>query len=1264
MDSDLELPNQGNVTNSTLDEVVEAIIQERHYNILLWTPFIAIPLCIVGARALKYVYRLWQAKKYGYGDDLFEDPLAQLGLAQLGITIYRDYDNLSDIRKIRKEQKKLEKKLSRAEKINAAKTHTRSSSFSERAQTFTERLFQKNPEEVVGVSAFIARPMFLAENYLKTLRIKTRKTWKDYFSPEAIRNWLNTSKYGRMWMIFQVICTIIAIGNYVFLTYAIQREERSQIEILDLCLALIFLMDYSISMYIAEDRLAFYFNWASMVDLVSIVPPIVYVLVSKTSQYVWFLGLLRILRASRILRTYRLLSFSETEERRELTIAALSFCNFIFLSASVINALETLNVNYKKDPSLVYWHDSLYYIMVTFSTIGFGDLTPSSVPSRVVVMLLIVMVIIYVPIQTTRISEIYNSSSSFQRARYSASRKHSHVVLSGVVTYTAIIDFCREFFTCDPDANVVILCPSEPSIETRRLLRHPYYRQRLHYLSGTALSIPDLKRASTAYATAMFLLNTQTAKPNQSSMNEDEQIRVTRGADAEILLQSLVAKKAFRGLPIFAQVQDIRSEDLSEHCGCDRVLGIDNIKMSILARECQVPGYLTFLLNLVSTYRLNATPYNAEESDEFWKQEYVLGASNQIYAFKVPPGLARTKWSEVVESAFRCFNVLIVAVQSSTGPNAQKLVLNPDGDYHTRDDDILFSIAQGNDEVILRLSIQFKDPIPRAELEILELEAEMNSKLPPIPASVAGSLDALGGVVSIAKSATVDNPFDSEEEKLRNHIILCGHMTARGVKHFVKSMREADGRQRIDGEENDNDIPIICMLETLPDDVSEVKESDTRLDGVWSDVARDKKFTFLRGTPLKKSSLLQAGIQRCRRIVIFSSPVETTTNGGESSDILPDSNSIFIVKMIQEEWPHINYIVELVSGGNVKYLTQNKREIEFDTTNLQMQSILNNYALNTSDRLSLYKRIRQKGAEEETFARRLFNFIFGGGSIADASGGGQSSKRTKNTTGKPSEKSWASLLLRQGKDQSNEDDERVGLRSNAKATGGQEPEDEDQADTDNPFVITSSSATTEEKQDTKHLNREKVNDSLLTPPTEMEEDINDDSKGLDEQIDEPELGKASAPVSSSFLQKLVDEAELQESGLSPFPVYYFDRNFAMGRIKPISFMHTLLSQTYFRPYLVDIIKALSASVFHIPVPDKFHNRKYAELVAYCLKKGRLPLGLYRGALKWTHHVDLGKIESDRKKLGQFVPQESKMPYIYTNPRGFDLVDKEDLLLVL
>ncbi|KAJ3264048.1 hypothetical protein HDU77_009456 [Chytriomyces hyalinus] len=1191
--------------NATLENVVAAVVAERSYNILLWMPFVIIPGSILFARLVKYLYKLHQSNKYGYDEDLLDDPLRQLGLAQLGFSINRGYDDLNDIRKIRKEQKKMEKRIIKSAQTTHAKQN----------DPITSPDITTTPNNGASATS-AAHPLFLAENYLAAFHLRTQKTWVDRLSPAAIRRWFNASAVGRAWMIFQVLCTLVSIVNYVFLTYAIQSEERVLIKYLDVVLAAMFLVDYSISIYIAEDRLAFYFDPSSMIDLISIVPPFIYLVVREHSQFIWFLGLLRILRASRILRTYRLLSFSETEEKRELTIAGLTFCNFIFLSASIINALETINKDKQSSPSLVFWHDSLYYIMVTFSTIGFGDLTPSSIPSRIVVMFLIIFVIIYVPIQSGRISEIYNASSQYQRAKYSPSTRAAHVIISGSTTYSAIVDFCREFFAADTNSNVVILAQAEPSLLVKKLLRHPTYRNRIFYLYGSALSATDLKRAAAKYATALFLIN-EPVDMDSTSAQEDEQIRVTRGADAEILMQALVTKKIYPGIPVLGEVLDIRSEDLSAHCGCDRVLCSDKVKMSILARECLVPGFLALVLNMISTY---STDRNPLQDNEQWMYEYSLGASNHVFSFRIPPGLSQVKWDEVVETVFRTFNVTLFAVMSLSGPHIGKLRLNPGKSYTLRGDDVVFCLTSGGDEVILRVSIQFKDSIPREHLEMLELEAEMAAKLDP-KGALTSSTESLSSPFIEATPASTSPTSQS-------HIILCGHVTARGIRKFVTSVRSAETDTFAATAESTPKDPvrIICLMDEVvkASDIAE-NEGDG---GIWADILSDAHVKIMKGTPLKKTSLLAAGVADCQRIVIFSTPVESSA-AAENAHILPDANSIFIIKMIQEEWPNTNFIVELVSGANVKYFSASQRNMEWNTDNLRMQSILNNYTLGIHDRITLYKKVRQRGADKENFLYRLYQFIWPSeqqqqsGDMMPRSNAGANNKTYNPIT------FFSSKIL-------------------PKMPASSRTTDVPGDDTTGLLAATTSRPTLE-IQTTQPLAHEQRN--------HHEGAAADDDIHAEPPADSP-TGKASSSISSAYLQRLVEEAELNESGFSPTVSHHFDKNFAMGRVVPVSFLHSLLAQSYFRPYLGDVVTALASSVIQLPVPSALHGHKYSELVAHFLKRDMVPLGLYRTTNRKAQSP------SKAKASASSYDAENKTSYVYTNCRGIDLVDQTDAVFVV
>ena len=76
---------------------------------------------------------------------------------------------------------------------------------------------------------------------------------------------------------------------------------------------------------------------------------------------------------------------------------------------------------------------------------------------------------------------------------------------------------------------------------------------------------------------------------------------------------------------------------------------------------------------------------------------------------------------------------------------------------------------------------------------------------------------------------------------------------------------------------------------------------------------------------------------------------------------------------------------------------------------------------------------------------------------------------------------------------------------------------------------------------------------------------------LDETNDDAIAPKKELPVTEVYLQRALEETELNNSGLSSFPVYHFDKHFAAGMVASSSFMQTLLCQAYFRPFIVEVV---------------------------------------------------------------------------------------------
>ncbi|TNM89321.1 hypothetical protein fugu_003555 [Takifugu bimaculatus] len=143
--------------------------------------------------------------------------------------------------------------------------------------------------------------------------------------------------------------------------------------------------------------------------------------------------------------------------------------------------------------------DSFYFCIVTFSTVGYGDVTPQIWPSQLLVVILICVALVVLPLQFEELAYLWMESQKLG-GNYSRHRAQTekHVVLCvSSLKIDLLMDFLNEFYAHPrlQDYYVVILCPTEMDIQVRRILQIPLWSQRVIYLQGSALKDQDLMRA-------------------------------------------------------------------------------------------------------------------------------------------------------------------------------------------------------------------------------------------------------------------------------------------------------------------------------------------------------------------------------------------------------------------------------------------------------------------------------------------------------------------------------------------------------------------------------------------------------------------------------------------------------------------------------------------------------------------------------------------------------------------------------------------------
>lgn len=206
-----------------------------------------------------------------------------------------------------------------------------------------------------------------------------------------------------------LVLNLVFVAVYVAQTYQLSPGTTTLLWRLEVAIGVVFAVEYALRLYGADNRLAEFFNGYTMVDLVAIFPT--FLLVALPVSAVPFnVGFLRVLRVIRVLRFYRFTDdadfFFGTIDDNTLRALKLLLTVLVlfFISAGLFYSVED-GVN----PGVANFGDAFYYVVVTVSTVGFGDIVPVTAAGRWVTVGAILAGIIVIPWQAGKIVKEWRS---------------------------------------------------------------------------------------------------------------------------------------------------------------------------------------------------------------------------------------------------------------------------------------------------------------------------------------------------------------------------------------------------------------------------------------------------------------------------------------------------------------------------------------------------------------------------------------------------------------------------------------------------------------------------------------------------------------------------------------------------------------------------------------------------------------------------------------------------------------------------------------
>ncbi|GAL85507.1 ion transporter [Sporocytophaga myxococcoides] len=222
--------------------------------------------------------------------------------------------------------------------------------------------------------------------------IKNPKSKLDRFKQEVyiIIYGVNTPA-GKAFDIGLLIAILLSVFTIMAETIEdIDRNFHKELMVLEWIFTVIFTVEYAFRIFVSKKPLKYIFSFYGIIDLLSILPMFLAVFISGSH----ILSSLRILRLLRLFRVFGLMEFMEESSKLKVALLASRAKIMVFLYTVLIIAILIGTLMYYiegPENGFTSIPRSVFYTIVTLTTVGYGDMVPTTALGQFLSMILMVI---------------------------------------------------------------------------------------------------------------------------------------------------------------------------------------------------------------------------------------------------------------------------------------------------------------------------------------------------------------------------------------------------------------------------------------------------------------------------------------------------------------------------------------------------------------------------------------------------------------------------------------------------------------------------------------------------------------------------------------------------------------------------------------------------------------------------------------------------------------------------------------------------------
>uniref|UniRef100_A0A8C9Z5N1 Calcium-activated potassium channel subunit alpha-1 n=1 Tax=Sander lucioperca TaxID=283035 RepID=A0A8C9Z5N1_SANLU len=445
---------------------------------------------------------------------------------------------------------------------------------------------------------------------------------------------------------------------------------------IDMAFNVFFLLYFGLRFIAANDKLWFWLEVNSVVDFFTVPPVFVSVYLNRSwlgkSAYPYHFTVILLLPSNSI----KLVNLCSIFISTWLTAAG-----FIHLVENSGDPWE----NFQNSQSLSYW-ECVYLLMVTMSTVGYGDVYAKTTLGRLFMVFFILgglaMFASYVP----EIIELIGNRKKYGGS-YSAVNGRKHIVVCGHITLESVSNFLKDFLHKDRDdvnVEIVFLHNISPNLELEALFKRHFTQ--VEFYQGSVLNPHDLARVKIESADACLILaNKYCADPDAEDASNIMRVISIKNYHPKIRIITQMLQYHNK-----AHLLNIPSWNWKEG---DDAICLAELKAGFIAQSCLAQGLSTMLANLFSMRSF------IEIEEDTWQKYYLEGVANEMYTEYLSSAFVGLTFPTICELCYVKLKLLLIAIEYKSEQRESSILINPGNHVKMQEGTLGFFIASDAKEV-------------------------------------------------------------------------------------------------------------------------------------------------------------------------------------------------------------------------------------------------------------------------------------------------------------------------------------------------------------------------------------------------------------------------------------------------------------------------------------------------------------------------------------------------------------------------------------